>query len=241
MKTPRRYACPGQSQGNDAVTKAEQRRQALAAWWDRRPWPCYILTCDPGIRAGATLIESRPYGIDIVFSRGVDTYTREVEKVFEDALTAIAGNELPVVVVLEDWGRGGPMGIQQWIGLGEQRGAWRRLAVIEAAESPHRFSTKRIVKVTQSRWRSRVIEETGVTPPGGKWRKFNPDEWKKIAHQTARGVFPDGYVPEDPDAAESAMIAYYAARSDEVGKVLGVRYLKSHGYMFEPLEPLIKG
>lgn len=217
------------------MTKVQDKRDALAKWWDRNPWPCLIMSCDPGKHSGVTLIRCGPGGIQVLFCRAVDTYSSQVEGAVDEAIDAGIRLGLPVVVILEDWGKGGPMGIQQWIGLGEQRGAWRRAVILSGIKTSH------IKLVTQSRWRSRVLDRTGVIEGGQPWRRFTPGEWKQEAHTTARDAMLDGYIPNSPDASESACMAYYGARSDEVGDALGVRYLKQNGYTFEPLERAITG
>lgn len=233
------------------ITKVEIRRQAIARWWSRGPWPCVLLAIDPGTSAGASLARSTPTGISLIWSEQVDTYERDtVEDIVTRAVDYAEDSGLPLVAMLEDWGAGGPRGLSQWIGLGETRGVWKRHLLIAASESKA-LTKSRIVKVTQSRWRSRVIDATGV--PGGKvhpktgdlvWRKFNTDEWKVQARQTASDYFLDTFIPMQEDAAESACMLIYGSRSDEVLKVLGSSHLKKHGMnpeTFEPLEKLIKG
>lgn len=231
------------------ITKAEARRRALAAWWARGPWPCVLLAVDPGEAAGASLGVSRPTGLRLKWSTPVDTYARgTVEAVVERAVEDAEAEGLPLVAMLEDWGAGGPRGLAQWIGLGEARGIWRRWLNIHARESDA-LALSRITKVVQSRWRSRVIEATGV--PEGKvdpdsgvlmWRAFTAAEWKVEARRAAMDYFLDTHVPVQEDAAESACMLIYGARSDEVMKALAPGHLKRHGLgVPEALEETIRG
>lgn len=218
------------------MTKAQEKRDGLAAWWSRPPWPVVILAADPGRRAGAAILSCDRGGVELVKAVPVDTYTREVDVLVKLALAKAEQRGVPFFLALEAWGRGGPMGIDQWLGLGEQRGAWRRTFIIEAPEHQ-----RNVVQVTQSRWRSRMVEETGDMTTG-QWQPFGPDGWKQAALRAARAHLIDGYVPDDPDAAEATCIALFAARSDEVGNKLSKRYLAGAGY--DPvveLENLISG
>lgn len=228
----------------ETISKAEARRRALAAWWERGPWPAVILTIDPGESAGATIGHSKPGGLVMEWSTQVDTWKRgTVEEVVRHAVADAEELDLPLVAVLEDWGAGGPRGLAQWIGLGEARGVWRRWLTIAARES-EALTLSRIVKAPQSRWRGRVIPETGAREGDGRWRPFTPDEWKAAARRAAMDYFLDTEIPIQEDAAESACMLVYAARSDEVLKALGKRHLKKWGISpqhMEPLEKTIRG
>lgn len=234
------------------MNKAAARREALALWWERGPWPAAFLTVDPGESAGASLGVGRPgHGLALRWSEPVETYARgTVEAVVDRAVQDAGAEGLPLVAFLEDWGAGGPRGLAQWIGLGEARGIWRRWLTIAARESDV-LALSRIVKVPQSRWRGRVIPETGVPegkvdPKTGvlKWRPFTPAEWKAAARRAALDYFLDADIPIQEDAAESACMLIYAGRSDEALKALGKRHLKRWGIPdshMEPLEKTIRG
>lgn len=227
------------------TSKAQTRRDALAAWWDRKPWPCIICAADPGAESGYCVLKSTGTGIDVLDCGTVaDVFTTEdVRRVVLETNNAAFAHKLPVVYVLEDWGSGGPLGINQWVGLGEARGVWRHYITLEHSEAFEK--SPKIVKVTQSRWRSRVVEETGRVDANGKWHRFSPDDWKGAALRAAKQHFIDTHIPP-LDAAEAACIGYYAARSDEVMKALGIRHLRKHAPWFvgslkeNLLEPLIK-
>lgn len=222
------------------TSKAQRKREALAAWWARDPWPALFLAADPGASAGAALIVGGRGGMDLLEAASVDTYgSRDLEGFVSRGVAIAMSMALPLVLALEDWGAGGPRGLSQWVGLGEARGPWRREYMLRAREAG---MTPRIVLVPQSRWRSRIVPETGAMEPqpGGseKWRAFTPEEWKEAARSAAQDLFLDAHVPP-ADAAEAVCIGAFAARSDDAAKKLGKRHLKRHGYTFEPLEPTI--
>lgn len=220
------------------TSKAQARREALARWWDRGPWPCVLLAIDPGKVSGVAIVLSRPGGMKLLQARVVDLHRdRGVEVAVENAVLASREHDLPLVLVLEDWGRGGPRGLAQWVGLGEARGPWRREFLIRAGEEADLVKS-RVVLATQSRWRSRVVPETGATE-GEKWRPFTPEEWKAAAREAAQRHFLDAYVPP-LDAAEAVCVAVYAARSDEVLSKIPKRVLDAHGVSAEDREALEK-
>ncbi len=222
-------------------SKAALRRAALAAWWERGPWPCVVAVVDPGRTSGFALVVSRPgHGFDLVLCEGLDLDSDRLDELVFDADRCAIREDLPLVVVLETWGKGGPRGLAQWVGLGEARGPWRRAFRRLAVGSTQLTKKASSVLVTQSRWRSRVVDETGTTDAAGKWEAFDSDGWKAAALRSAQGLYLSAYVPP-LDGAEAACIAAYAVRSDEVAKALGVRHLRRHGLELELLESAIAG
>lgn len=230
------------------TSKAQKRREALEQWWSRPPWPCVIFSVDPGRQSGFSTIRSDRGGIRLEAVGCVsDIFRGDPGASIRSAIDISILSDLPIVFVLEDWGAGGPMGIKHWVGLGEARGVWRhhitRICVDRLGTLP------KFAKVTQSRWRSRVVTETGVleTREDGstKWRAFSKEEWKEAAWRSARVHFLDSDIPP-LDASEAACMGYYAARSDEIMMLLGKRHLSQWGYHFRGplkdhrLEPLIK-
>lgn len=222
-------------------SKAALRRAALAAWWDRGPWPCVVAFVDPGRTSGFAIVVSRPgRGFDLVLCESLDLDSSRLEGLADEADFIARREELPLVALFETWGKGGPRGLAQWVGLGEARGPWRRVFRQVAASSPRLTQKASSVLVTQSRWRSRVVPETGARDAEGKWVAFDTEGWKGAALRAARELYPSAHVPP-LDAAEAACGAAYAVRSDEVAKVLGKRHLGRHGLTFELLEPVIAG
>lgn len=215
------------------MSKAQARRDALARWWDRDPWPCVIATADPGKTSGWSLVKSGREGLTMIEAEAIDLYEiNGVEHAIERAVRFAEKEGLPLIGVLEDWGRGGPRGLAQWIGLGESRGPWRRAML--------QWEIKKIILVAQNTWRSRVVTETGARDENDEWRPFEPAEWKRAAQRAAQDHFLTRTVPGE-DAGEATCMSIYAARSDQVGIALGKRWLSHNGYPeCEKLEPTIK-
>src|SRR5258706_9913646 len=119
-------------------TRAELARRQ--AWWDRPAWPAVVLGVDPGRRAGAgivlpTIVAGDRCGAPkLVSVYAVDVYSRGIETVLGNACHWAHTLDLPLILAIEDWGRGGPLGIDQWLGLGAARGHWERAAMLEALD-----------------------------------------------------------------------------------------------------------
>jgi hypothetical protein len=159
----------------------------------------------------------------------VDSWTRQLEQTLDDAIEHARARELQLVLALEDWGRGGPLGIDQWLGLGAARGHWERAARLRAAEadSPIR-RTKPWVRIPQSRWRSMMVESWGHHE-GTEWVPNAAADWGRASLASLREIDPEMDTTSD-DAAEAGLIALYAMRCDEVGKVLLKRVLRAAGF-----------
>ena len=223
-----------------AVSKAAARRLALQQWWDRRPLPCILLSVDPGATSGATLLDSGPGGIRLEECREVRLDSRDVESSIKNAINLHFDTGRPLVFAFETWGAGGMRGIDQWLGLGEARGVWRREA---RAQCALKGVVHREVLINMTRWRSRVIESAGGHDETGKFQRFTPDEWKEAALKKAEDFFMDAVIPPY-DAAESACMGIYAIRSDEVLKKLPTRVLDLYAVSDRDrqlLEPTIAG
>lgn len=219
------------------MTNAQRRRDAIKAWWNRKPWPCILLAVDPGRKAGAALMQCNPDGITLLWHGPIDTHTRDVEKTTAMMLGACNASGLPGMLAVEEWGKGGPMGLQHWIGLGEARGAWTREFNIWSNEKKSLFRKGGIVKVHQGRWRGRIIEEK---LPRLDTREERQEQLKEAAARAAQNYFIDQRIDIDPDACEAVCIGLFAARSDALGKKLTKTHLKKHGLTFEPLEETIR-
>lgn len=216
-----------------AAKKLTKKEAAVRQeFWSRRAWPCVVLGVDPGESAGATLV--RP-GYDgeplIVWTRAVQTSTRDLERAIVDAALVAKDLELPLVAALEEWGSGGIRGIAQWLGLGAQVGHWKRamqLAHDEGEPLASVWNRSRLVRVNVRTWRAAMIQETGALVDG-EWRAFDSDGWKGAAERACQRLYP-GVEPASSDAAESMLLALYASRCDAVGEVLPKRHLKKHGF-----------
>ena len=223
------------------VSKAQQARDALAAWWRRYYWPCIILSADPGARAGATILRCTKYDREVLFVAGVDTNTTVLEDIVQMALEYAIESGLPLVLVVESWGAGGNRGINQWLGLGAARGAWIRayeLAIARGDVIKDAYGVNllrpAIVRTVMSTWRKHMIEGSGTRDSEGKWQRYDAKEWKAAAQDACEIHFPELPRIEDTDAAESALQALYAARSDELAKALTKPHLKRYNLTFPP-------
>ncbi len=210
---------------------AEKRKEEHVAFFARDAWPVVVLSVDPGARAGASVIapdtSRRP---KVVLNEAIDTSSRGVEAMVQHGIAIARARSMMLMLAIEEWGRGGPLGIDQWIGLGERRGIWKREFLLLGSEtdepSPVR-QTDSILHVNARTWRSRMIFETGERV-ADTFRPFDTDGWKRAATRTLAQLAP-GLEITSADAAESALQGLYAIRSDELGKRLGKRYLALHG------------
>jgi hypothetical protein len=167
----------------------------------------------------------------------VDPFTRDIERVFDAAIEVADDRDLDLVVAIETWGRGGPMGIEAWVGLGAARGYWKREALLRAAECPTRRLVKSrcLVDINMRTWRSQLHDEHGTkvphpTKPGHfKHVPYDEEGWKKAATRLLADIAPRVRV-DGADAAEAGLVALYAHRSDEVGKKLPITLLRKHGF-----------
>lgn len=211
---------------------AAMRKAALGEWWGRT-WPVVVLGVDPGRESGAALIHALPGSIRLVWAREVLTQTMGVERAIDDAIRFAGGMGLPLVMAVEDWGAGGSRGLAQWIGLGEQRGAWTRALALRCLLTGVK---PKVVKIPQTRWRSRLCEAHGSRNGAGKFERHNAAEWKRESIKAARLLIPDADVPISDNAAEAVCIGYFAARADVTAKALGKTHLRKHAIEFVEVE-----
>lgn len=212
---------------------AEKRRDEHAAFFARPAFPVVVLSVDPGTRAGAAVIapgtDGRP---KVVLCEAIDSATRALEAMISSAIAIARAKDMMLLLAIEEWGRGGPLGIDQWIGLGERRGLWKREFLLLGSEAPAPSPIRKsesIVHVNARTWRSRMIFETGERV-ADTFRPFDTDGWKRAATRTLLAHAPDVAI-ETADAAEAALLGLYSIRSDELHKRLGKRYLASRGFV----------
>lgn len=217
--------------------KAKRTRAAeaeRAAWRARRPWPTAVLGIDPGSEvAGAGLVLPDAAGEDPVlhWARSVDPYTTALERALEDAVAAARARELGLVLVLEEWGTGGPMGIDTWLGLGAARGHWLRAARLAVERHPDVLVASRLYCYAHMQtWRSWMDVPAVVSDPvtGATIRRNEPEDWKKHASRRLAELCPRISI-DSADAAEAGLIALFGSRFDAVGKKLPARLLARHG------------
>lgn len=210
--------------------KAEAERDA---WRVRRPWPTAVLGIDPGTSvAGAALVLPSLSGEEpeLCWARTINPYTTSLELALEDSVSAAQARNLGLVLVLEEWGTGGPMGIKTWLGLGAARGHWIRAAHMLCEKYPGLLVASRLyVYAHMQTWRSWmdvpaiVVDENGATV-----RRNDPEDWKRFATARLAELAPHIQV-ESADAAEAALIALFGSRFDAVGARIPIRVLKEHG------------
>lgn len=181
-----------------------------------------VLGIDPGERAGASLVVVNDAGgVDLVWSHEVDTMTREVERVLAHAFALAREAGTKVVIVAEEWGRGGPLGLEQWMGLGMHVGAWRRAAFIAHAEGASDAFAKSsgFVRVGMSSWRAAMLPGVALEAKRAKGSKAKTEVWKRAATRRVLELWP-GLDPRrfGANAAESALIALYATRDVDAGE-----------------------
>ncbi len=186
-----------------------------------------MLGIDPGSRAGASIFIKG----QLIASCAVVTNTRALEAFIDRAIEEAARVELPLIVLIEEWGRGGPRGIEQWIGLGGALGAWRRALELARVEHPNGavLGKGKIARIMMSRWRSKMISETGERDALGKFKTFDAEGWKKAATRTCARLYPQ-LTLDSSDQAEAILIGDYGARGDEVGALLSAKHLAKHGF-----------
>lgn len=218
--------------------KEEARREA---WWNRSAWPVAVLGIDPGNQVtGAALyiphVQHIGGGVDTLKPHlertwSTDPFTRNIEAILLESARRANDHSLKLVLGIETWGRGGPLGLSSWIGLGAARGYWKRAALLLhdelGAESPF-VKARMFVDINMRTWRSYVHEEHGERSAHGVWKAFDEEGWKRAATRRHADLFPTHRLTT-ADEAEASLIGYYATRCDEVGKTIPKRDLKAFG------------
>lgn len=223
--------------GEHVATRTKKAQAERAAWWARRPWPIGILGIDPGSKvSGAALVVpdeafEKPW---LAFVRDVDPMTRELEHVLREAVSVCRGRGLELHLVLEEWGAGGPLGIDSWLGLGAARGHWMRAAHLMGArggdgEGVLCPASRLCSYALTQRWRSWMdVPVVTYDVDTGENRRNEPDDWKRHATRRVSELAPHVQL-STADGAEAALIGLYGSRCDDVGKKLPMRLLERHG------------
>lgn len=202
------------------------------AWRARRPWPTAVLGVDPGTSvAGAALVLPNEdfTAPDPRWARSVDPYTTDIERALIDAVDAARARGLSLTLVLEEWGTGGPMGINQWLGLGAARGHWIRAARLMCERYPELVASRFFCFAHTNTWRSWMDVPAVVLDESGKvLRRNESDDWKRHATRRVAELAPHIEL-DSADAAEAALIALYGIRADMVGARIPIRILKQYG------------
>jgi len=205
-------------------TKANEK-----IYWNRKPWPCVIISVDPGKHAGASILSSKGRDIEVHYVQTVETNSVQVEGMIVKAIDVAYKLRLKLFLVTETWGAGGPMGIDQWCGLGAARGAWERAMHLYIPISSNVIvKSRHKTRINCQTWRAWMIGKNGEKN-GGKFTRFDDLGWKDAAKEAIPKFYPKLNVEGlDHNALESVLIGTHAFRSDEVGKLLTKKERKQH-------------
>lgn len=180
--------------------------------------PCVVLAVDPAATSGwAILVEGT------VMDWGVIHHTdqRKAEAIVARAANMADEAELPLVVIGEDWPRGGRMGLSQHRGLAMAWGFWR--AAARHLSGTHRAVVmSRVLRVQLSTWRSRF----GLNGIGRAYVK-------DYAVRKANALGHVEVAPEQHDAAEAILIGLWAAKAGTVGESLPKTIMRARGLLRE--------
>lgn len=201
--------------------EAKPKLTRYQVWLQGESVRCAILGVDPGATAGAALSLWTPGGHSMRWARAVKTDTLELETCIEEACAEARAAKLPLVVAIEEWGKGGPLGINQWLGLGAAAGAWKRASLLAADRyAPTIVRSRAVVRLGQRTWRSAIIEDAGTRNAAGKFRPFDTEGWKKAATARALDLFGHSLGVLSSDAAEAALLAHCATRDPRIADMI---------------------
>lgn len=178
--------------------------------------PCCILAIDPGKSSGAALSRIG----ELVSYSAVDVAKPELEGVTRNALELALNAGLPLVLVGETWGKGGPMGLAQWMALGAAWNRWKWALQVAWQDQKDEHNNDRInwaPKITTihvSTWRAATY---------GK--RLEPGTYKSTAIEVVNKRHGIRLQPNQHDVAEAILINEHASTSDKVRKLLPKRLL----------------
>jgi len=179
-----------------------------------------VLGIDPGERAGASLLVYTAHGVDLVFCREVDTNSTQLEDALAEAFYVALRAGVKLTIAVEEWGRGGPLGLEQWIGLGMHVGAWKRAAILKADNGAAAAFSKSsgFIRVGMSSWRAALLPGVAADAKRAK-SKERSEVWKRAATRRVLEIWP-ALNPRHfgANAAESALIGLYAMRDVDAGE-----------------------
>lgn len=179
-----------------------------------------VLGIDPGERAGASLLVDTARGVELVFCREVETNSTQLEDVLAEAFYAALRCGVKLTIAAEEWGRGGPLGLEQWIGLGMHVGAWKRAAILKADNGAADAFSKSsgFIRIGMSSWRAALLPGVAADAKRAK-PKERSEVWKRAATRRVLELWP-GLNPRHfgANAAESALIGLFAMRDVDAGE-----------------------
>lgn len=176
----------------------------------RHELPCVILAIDPANTSGwAIMVEGKPKCWGSLAASDSDG----IDRVIFEACDLAIRYKLPLVVLGEEWGRGGIMGRAQWQGLGGAWTAWKygcdraRAKGLPVVES-------RVLRVLQKVWRSVFGLNLG--------REVVKAYCLRAARERTGIELP----PEQHDVAEALLIGLWGARAAAVGAKLPAKLME---------------
>lgn len=181
------------------------------------PLPCVLLSVDPGRTSGWALWHDG----ELISSGAVDVGSIEVEDQCANAIALADNHNTIAVLVGETWGRGGPMGLAGWQGLGYAWGRWDDAMKLTWAEHVAQYGKTglkpRSVRIHVSTWRSKIF---GCRVP--------KDKGKTMAVEEAIRLHGLNLTYKDHDQAEAVLLGHYACRSTQVRDRLPKTALKGY-------------
>lgn len=176
--------------------------------------PCVLLAIDPAACSGwALFLEGRP----VTWGELAASNSTGIDAVLLQACELAGRTKLPLVVLGEDWGRGGVLGLSQWQGLGGAWSAWK-FGCERAVEKGLAVVPSRILRVQQSTWRS----------PFGL-ASLGRDVVKAYSVRAAFNQLGIKLALDQHDVAEALLIGLWGARAGEVGAKLPVKIMRARG------------
>lgn len=176
--------------------------------------PCVLLAIDPATTSGwALFLEGKP----VSWGALAASDSNGIDAVLLQACELTSRTKLPLVVLGEDWGRGGVMGLAQWQGLGAGWGAWR-YACDRARAKGLPVVESRVMRVTQTTWRAAF----GLS-------SLRREHVKAYSVRAARERLGITLTDEQHDTAEALLIGLWGARAGAVGSKLPAKIMRARG------------
>lgn len=172
------------------------------------PHRCVILAVDPSQKCSGYAIfldgDLIAHG-----SAPAERFDR-VQDVVRVALALGAKFDRKVVLVGEEWGRGGRLGsVRTSAGLGAAWGAWKGVALSTTHEGA-KIARRRILRVPTATWRAKFRLNS----------RMGTERLKAAAVRLANARLGLEIAEGDHDVAEAVLIGVWASRSGEVGAAL---------------------
>lgn len=178
--------------------------------------PCCILAIDPGKCSGVALFR---HG-ELITCDSCDVATQELEDHVRNALELALNATVPLVLIGETWGKGGPMGMAQWQALGAAWLRWKWALQEAWQDQKDEYNNDRInwapkaITIHVSTWRSATYK-----------RRLEKDTYKSTAIEVVNRRHGLQLQEKQHDIAEAILIGEYASTCAKVRNVLPKRLL----------------